>query len=355
MNNYLVAENVIIGKIADIQNDILLINGYNIENEKINISIPLSKTDNKHENVNLLYSIGDIILYSNNRITTLFYSNSKHNAFFITEKCNNNCLMCSQPPKNDEDTQSLFRINNLLVDLLPSDIEIIGITGGEPILFFDELIALLIRIINKLPDSVIHILTNGRLFNDFERVNQLASINNGNIVIGVPIHSDVFFEHDFISQAKGSFYQTMKGLYNLASNNIHVEIRIVINKQNYNRLNSITDFIYKNLPFVDHVAFMSLEYIGNAVTNYDIIDCSPLDYYEDLAISVSKLKRWGLNASIYNIPLCMLKPTIFEFAKKSISDWKLKFLPECEKCILKNECCGLFATSKVIHKVIPFV
>src|SRR3954464_5813521 len=46
-------------------------------------------------------SDGDIIgiRHASKRFRTLFRRNSKHNSFLVTERCNNYCLMCSQPPK----------------------------------------------------------------------------------------------------------------------------------------------------------------------------------------------------------------------------------------------------------------
>lgn len=354
MNKFLNDCNILIGKVLSKDDTTLVCEGFNLNKDQINFSLPIVEQVKGGLDVKLEHSVGDIILYSNYLISTLYYSKSKHNALFLTEKCNNNCLMCSQPPINDENTDSLFVINNLLLELLPKDIETIGITGGEPTLFYNQLILLLERTLQILPDVSIHILSNGRSFNDFEKVSQLASLNKANIVVGIPLHSDIFFEHDFITQVKGSFNQTMKGLYNLTSYGIRIEIRIVINKQNYRRLDNISDFVYKNLPFVEHIAFMGLEYIGNAMDNYGLIEVSPYDYMEELASSILKLKRWGLNASVYNVPLCMLKPTIFEFAKKSISDWKQKYSDECDQCVLKNNCCGLFATSITNPKVTPF-
>ena len=37
------------------------------------------------------------------KFRSLFRSNSRHNSFLVTERCNNYCLMCSQPPKDIDD------------------------------------------------------------------------------------------------------------------------------------------------------------------------------------------------------------------------------------------------------------
>ena len=49
--------------------------------------------------------VGDLVLVDGitGRIRTLFRRGFEHNALFVTERCNNNCLMCSQPPQDKDD------------------------------------------------------------------------------------------------------------------------------------------------------------------------------------------------------------------------------------------------------------
>ena len=63
--------------------------------------------------------------------------------------------------------------------------------------------------------------------------------------------------------------------------------------------------------------------------------------------AVVNLAEWKLDVSIFNIPICLLKPSLYKFAKKSISDWKVCYIDACSKCSKKHECCGLFSTSKI--------
>ena len=50
-----------------------------------------------------------------------------------------------------------------------------------------------------------------------------------------------------------------------------------------------------------------------------------------------------VNVSIFfNHQLCTLNPDVYEFAVKSISDWKNDFLPNCSNCKKKLECGGFF-------------
>src|SRR5258707_9779575 len=59
---------------------------------------------------------GDILGIHNTsrKFRSLFRSNSRHNSFLVTERCNNYCLMCSQPPKDIDDRWILDEIRESL-------------------------------------------------------------------------------------------------------------------------------------------------------------------------------------------------------------------------------------------------
>lgn len=100
--------------------------------------------------------------------------NSNDNALFITSQCNNRCLMCCQPPLLRNDLDGYFQKNMALIDSAPRELRSIGITGGEPTLLGDRLFELLRHIRMKLPETEIHLLTNGRAFADKEYARKLA-------------------------------------------------------------------------------------------------------------------------------------------------------------------------------------
>ena len=105
--------------------------------------------------------VGDIVLINpNGTVYTLFRVKSPHNALFITDRCNSNCLMCSQPPRNTDDLDYYFNINSQLVRKIPKTTQELGITGGEPTLLGERFVTLLNLITENLPDTDIHVLTN---------------------------------------------------------------------------------------------------------------------------------------------------------------------------------------------------
>ena len=299
---------------------------------------------------------GDIVaVYPTGQVMNLFRKRSPNNSLFITDRCNSNCLMCSQPPKNRDDLDHFYDINTRLVKLMPKDTQELGITGGEPTLLGRRFVHLLETVTNCLPDTEIHILTNGRAFAWKDIPASISEVNNRRMVFGVPLYSDFYLEHDYVVQAKDAFTHTMMGFHNMARYGLRAELRVVLHKQTYKRLPSLAKFIYKNLPFVEHVAFMGLEYTGYTPYNNDLLWMEPGEYTEQLEEAVLFLDAMGMNVSIYNLQFCLLKSSLWKFARNSISDWKKDYLDECKQCVFLKECGGVFATTKKQSELIKAI
>lgn len=286
---------------------------------------------------------GDIVyLGEDGNVKTLYRANSFHNMILATERCNSNCLMCSQPPKDKDDIPRLFEIYQRAIPLIPKDCVELTISGGEPTLAGTLFFQLLEIITTVLPDTEIHILTNGRVFAWAHWAERLAAVNNQRIMLGIPVYSDYYQSHDHIVQAKNAFDQTILGLYNLTAWGIRVEIRIVLHALSIPRLTKLSRYIYKNLPFAEHVTFMGLEYTGYTPHNINQLWVDPYDYRSELEEAVLFLAGQGMHVSIYNAQLCTLPRSVWSYARKSISDWKNDYLDLCKECNVFGECGGLF-------------
>jgi len=64
---------------------------------------------------------------------------------------------------------------------------------------------LLQQITLELPNTELHILSNGKVFAWENWAISLPEIDNPRMMIGVPIYSDYYQVHDFIVQAKNAF------------------------------------------------------------------------------------------------------------------------------------------------------
>lgn len=287
---------------------------------------------------------GDVVrIHPSGQVNVLYRRGANANTLFATERCNSRCLMCSQPPREEDDS---WRIDEMiaLLPLIDRDLSVLGITGGEPCLLGDGLVEVLRAAKQNLPNTVLHVLTNGRLFADRAFV-RMFDQSAGHVVWAVPVYADNATDHDYVVQANGAFDETMNGIHNLAEHGHRIEIRCVLHRQTVHRLQELAEFIYWNLPFAEHVALMGLEPMGYARSNRDALWIDPIEYADALSQAATYLWRRGLAVSIYNIPLCLLPEKARPFARQSISDWKNVFVPACQSCTLRESCCGFFRSA----------
>lgn len=278
----------------------------------------------------------------------LYRPESHNNTIFTTVRCNSNCLMCSQPPVVANDV-NIVEEHLRLIELIKDPPASIGITGGEPTLLGDGLVTILSRLKDRFPDTHIQMLTNGRLYAYVDLVSKIAGVRHPQFVSAIPLYSDVAVRHDYVVQAQGAFDQTIKGLYNAAQHGLRIEVRVVLHKQTLPRLKRLAEFIYHNLPFVDHIALMGLENMGYVKANWNQLWIDPLDYADTLEDTVKYLFYRRMNLSIYNLQLCVLPHSLWSFARQSISDYKNIYLDECAKCDVRDRCGGLFLSSELRH------
>ncbi len=231
------------------------------------------------------------------------------------------------------------------IDLIDPSTPELGITGGEPTLLKDGFLEVVRSCKEQLPNTALHVLSNGRLFRYGSFAKHLAAIQHHDLMIGVPVYSDLEDRHDYVVQAKGAFEDTLIGLQNLGRFAVPVEIRVVLHRFTFDRLPQVAEFIYRNLTFASHVTFMGMEMMGFAISNLDALWVDPFDYRGQLERATLFLAERGMNVSVYNHQLCTVPESIWSFCRKSISDWKNDYLPQCETCSVREQCGGFFTSA----------
>jgi His-Xaa-Ser system radical SAM maturase HxsC len=304
---------------------------------------------------------GDVIALDtgSRRFRVLYRRASKHNSLLVTERCNHYCLMCSQPPRNIDDGWIIDEISDC-IELIDPKTKAIGFTGGEPLLEWRRFLPILTKMRDLLPQTAVHVLTNGRAFTKDAVATAWANVRHSNLSAGIPIYAAVDHIHDYVVQAPGAFDETVLGILKLKDKGQRVEIRVVLHAVTTPRLKQTCEWLARNLPFVDHVALMGLENTGFALANQETLWIDPLDYADDLAGGVGTLKAAGVNVSVYNLPLCLLDRLVWDVAAQSISDWKNAYLPVCDQCGVRSRCSGFFSTGRMrtsrgIRPVDPFL
>ncbi|MHA1835379.1 MAG: hypothetical protein ACTSYQ_00355 [Candidatus Odinarchaeia archaeon] len=100
------------------------------------------------------------------------------------------------------------------------------------------------------------------------------------------LHSYEPAGHDTITQVKGSFYNTVKGIKNILRFNRRLSVNVVITSLNYKHLVDITEYLY-NLG-VRGIKFSGLIFEGRALNNrWLAVNLAPLSFYFQKAINLS--------------------------------------------------------------------
>ncbi|WP_018077067.1 His-Xaa-Ser system radical SAM maturase HxsC [Thiobacillus denitrificans] len=275
-------------------------------------------------------------------VHVLFRESDVHHTVFLTNRCNSRCLMCSQPPTRQDDSWLADEAIRVAMHMRISP-KTVGFTGGEPLILGGKLREVIDAFATSHPDTKVDLLTNGRLLADPLLAHDLLSDMRHPITWLVPLYGHADFLHDFVVQAPGAFDQTIGGLLTLHSHGQRIQLRIVLVEPVLRYLPELCEFICRNLPFVSEVALMGCEPIGFALANRDTCEVDIFEWGEELEVSVKRLVRGGLFPVLMNLPLCTIQPELWRYAHQSISDWKRTFVAECDSCVVKNNCSGLFA------------
>lgn len=277
-------------------------------------------------------------------IRVILSRRANHNTLLLTERCDNLCMFCSQPPKNRDDSWLLDLAEKAILDFNFNGV--IGLSGGEPLLYGEGLFEMLKSIRTLVPQTSLHILSNGRAFKDKKFAQQIASLSNyGEIIFGIPLYAASAEVHDQLVGSQGAFRDTVTGLINAGNSGIPIELRIIPTKLNYQQIPALVEFSARVFSSLSQISIMNLEPTGWAKKNWLDLYMSPDLYADKLtdAIKFSKLSR--IPVALFNYPRCHLPEKIRQFSVKSISDWKNYYPDECKDCLEKLACGGYFTST----------
>lgn len=287
---------------------------------------------------------GDIVAVNDTRryVQVLFRESDIHHTVFLTNRCNSNCLMCSQPPTPQDDSWLISEAIAIAAHMRISP-KLLGFTGGEPLLLGKSFRKVFDAFQKYHPNIEFDVLTNGRMFSDPVLAKDLLEDLPNKVTWMVPLYGHTDFLHDFVVQSDGAFEQTLQGLLTLQDYKQPIQLRIVLIKPVLELLPHLSEFIGKNLPFVREVAIIGCEPTGFALANRTICEVDLSDWATELLESVTWFKRASITPVLMNIPLCALPSKLWPHAHQSISDWKRVFANECSTCEVKDNCSGLFS------------
>ena len=251
----------------------------------------------------------------------------------------------------------------------------ITISGGEPTLnpsFFDVL-----KILGK-SNSYITILSNATTCKDEKTVLDIinsigSSYDLSRLNYVTAIHSYDKNVHDRLTATPGSFDETIKGLENLSRNNIHVIIKIIMNKVTAKDMLKTIDYICNHFKEKISIELCVTDYAGRCGKHIDelYIDSEDLEILLEKALDNFENKKYKNKLKIIESPLCLIDPYYWKYfqvknnneltyiapnnekknniSKTIESDCHTNYL-ECNKCDLKKYCNGVWESTYKIEK-----
>lgn len=286
---------------------------------------------------------GDIVLVHPGgdrpgRIERILRAGSNHNTLLITERCDQLCIMCSQPPKKTHvDRFSAFEEACLLAE--PN--ALIGVSGGEPTLYKNQLCSMLERVLSARPDVEFHVLSNAQHF-DAADVERLRSPLYRRVSWGIPIYAAEPVLHDAIVGKCGAFDRLEESFAHLIMAGARVELRTVLLSENMAKLPELARYISSRLRFIEVWSIMQLENIGFARNRWSNLYVNHSVNFEPIATALEQAVLHGVSAQLFNFPRCSVPEPIRMYTVASISDWKRKYMPACSGCREREQCCGFF-------------
>ena len=265
---------------------------------------------------------------------------------YVTNQCNSNCIMCPDSVKLRTRPNEVT-MENLLEQIgeINPEAEHVDITGGEPTLLKEQLPELIEAVFRQAPDAEVLMLSNGRSFAAGGYTERFSAFAHRRLKIEIPIHGECAELHDRIAGCPESFVQTRAGIHHLLEAGVEVGIRIVVSRLNYSRLNELIRFISREFPEIKYVNLMGMEVLGNAWKNREQVWIEFDEVKDSLQQAVEQCFACGIIPSLYNYPLCLFDRKYWYCYRNSISDYKIRYFEECEKCTEKSRCGGFFAST----------
>lgn len=269
--------------------------------------------------------------------------------FMMTEKCNSNCIMC---PMSEEARKRGRAFSNQEIDAMLSTItdqtEHIDITGGEPFLQHEQLFHIMQELNEKHPYIPVQILTNGRALCLPYIQDEIKPLLRDRYLFAIPVHGPDAASHDGISEAPGSFAETMEGLRFLSHEHARIEARIVGSRLNARLIPDTCSMLAESGLHLHVVNIVAMEMTGSAARNRSLLWIDYRQLYAQAEPGILRLIRHGIDVGLYNFPLCALPRLAWPLTKCSISPWKIRYPASCEDCVVCEACGGLFYSTQLL-------
>lgn len=280
----------------------------------------------------------------------------KRLALFVGYTCTNDCRFCVVADKRSYPDKPTEQIKQELIEAYADGAREVVFTGGECAIRKD--ICELVRFARNSGYIYVQLQTNGRKFSSLDFCKEVfaAGMNE----FSPALHGHNARLHDYLTRRRGSFRQTVLGIYNmrrLTKGRIRIATNTVITAYNYKFLPGIARLLI-NLG-VGQYQFAFVHALGNAGRFFREVvpkNAMVMPYLKKgLDLGIKK----GVNVMAEAIPLCLMKGyeqyssefyippteikergnTVRNFTKIRREEGKVKF-SQCLQCKYNGICEG---------------
>ena len=293
-------------------------------------------------------------------------------------KCNHYCLNCplTDNDRKESELDSQIIKKNIAELCKYKDKLNITISGGEPTLNMNFL-----GVLKMLGESgaYINILSNAISCKNIEFVDEMIKALGNNYDLKkfryiTAIHSYNKNIHDKLTNTPGSFDETMEALENLDKRNIHVVIKIIMNKVTAKYLKETIEFICRHFSNNIDIQLCATDYAGRCGKNYQdlYINFEELGLIVEDALDNFEKINDGKMLHIIETPLCLVDPYYWKYFDTRFRNPKLTYIApndksndnksesvnyacntnykECAKCAVKSYCSGIWVSTYNLEK-----
>ena len=277
----------------------------------------------------------------------------------VTRLCNQNCIICSNPPGKDRIEKS--KAMELIRGMQGKGMDGVILTGGEPTLYPDlpELIA--------FADSMglePRIITNGQVAADMDYVKTLYDAGLRHVHLS--IYSCRPQVQAMISLKTDSLENALKALENFGKLGINVDINTAISHYNADHLDENVLCIIRRFPFVRHFVWDFLDPLDNRAAEHP--EAIPTLWEPEISLNRAMriLERTGRTFRIERYPACYMAEYAWASTeiRKAVNNepretyfldqrghvlqerWSYGKTDQCRYCSLNGLCPGLWDMDK---------
>ncbi len=283
---------------------------------------------------------------------------------YLGYSCNQDCIFCATDGQEGAKEHGDLSTEEVINRLNESEIVYgsnVTYNGGEPMIRKD--ILYLIRYASD-KGAKVSIMSNGTRFHDFNFA--LQAVEAGLRRIAVPIHGHNAKLHDSLTQRKGSFDKTVRGIKNLFSIRddygypLYIELKTCVCKPNMKHLPEIIELMSTEFNRPQEVGIHPLAITGSAIRNKEkvVVRLTDIMPYVKRAIDIGR--SYGQQMMVKNIPACMFgDPTYFDVCfipRNMVRLYNIEKTkttntevmgrepkpPQCKSCIRSHICDGVW-------------